>query len=139
MKISYVNLSETNSVVLKKYYKILNEICRNSEFADPEGNTIKEFEKNFKKYTRSKYAVSVNSGSSALYLALKSLNLKKNDEVLTVAHSYVATVNSILLNGLKPIFCDIKNDLTIDENDLKKKNFKKNKGYYPCSYSRHAS
>jgi UDP-2-acetamido-2-deoxy-ribo-hexuluronate aminotransferase len=127
MKINYVNLSESNATNLNKYYKILNDICRKGEFADPEGKTIKEFEKNFRKYTGSKYAVSVNSGSSALYLALKALNLKKNDEVLTVAHSYVATVNSILLNDLKPVFCDIKNNLTIDEEDVKKKISKKTK------------
>ncbi len=121
MKIKYVDLAKSNSEYLEDYQKILKRICSKGEFADPDGYEVKTFEKNFSKFIHSKYCVAVNSGSSALYLALKSLKLKKDDEIITVAHSYVATVNSILLNNLKPIFCDIKDDLTIDEKDLKRK------------------
>jgi dTDP-4-amino-4,6-dideoxygalactose transaminase len=121
MKIKYVDLVKSNLKFKKNYFKILDDICNRGELADPNGQEVLKFEKKFKKYIGSNYVVSVNNGTSALYLALKSLNLNYNDQVITVSHSYVATVNAILLNNLKPLFCDIKDDLTIDEEDLKKK------------------
>ncbi len=86
------------------------------------GKAIEKLEDEFKKYVDSKYAFSFNSGRSALYAILKTLNLPKNTEVLLQAFTCNAAVNPILWNGLNPIYVDCnENSFNIDINDLKKK------------------
>lgn len=73
------------------------------------------FEKNFSKYHKIKYCVSVNSGTSALDCAIKSLNLKKGSEIMTTPRSYYTSAASIVNAGMKPRFIDIsKNSQNID-------------------------
>ena len=57
----------------------------------------------FSKFVGTKYAVGVGSGLTAIYLSLKYLNLKHNDEVNTVSNSYLSTVSSIYLAGAKAV------------------------------------
>jgi UDP-4-amino-4,6-dideoxy-N-acetyl-beta-L-altrosamine transaminase len=73
------------------------------------GSKIKEFENSVCEYVNCKYGVAVNSGTSALDIAVACLGLKSG-EVITTPFTFVATANSILFNGLKPVFADIKND-----------------------------
>lgn len=87
------------------------------------GPKIKELEEALAKYCGSKYAVVVSSGTAALHLASLSL-LNPEDKVLTTPNTFLATANSILYAGAKPIFVDIKEDGNIDldlcEEKLKK-------------------
>lgn len=86
------------------------------------GPKTKEFEEKFAEYIGTKYAVALNSGTAALHLALKVLNLNKGEEVITSAITFVATALSANYNNLNPIFADIKGDtLNINPNDIKKK------------------
>jgi dTDP-4-amino-4,6-dideoxygalactose transaminase len=71
------------------------------------GPELRDFESKFAAYCNAKYAVGVNSGTSALILALMALDLKKMDEVITVPNSFIATGNAIVLAGAKPAFVDI--------------------------------
>jgi len=77
------------------------------------GPKVEEFEKALCKYTGAKYAVSVSNGTAALHISSLIL-LEKGDLVLTTPNSFVATSNSILYAGAKPIFVDIKEDGNID-------------------------
>ena len=72
-----------------------------------QGPETKKFEFNLKKRFKSKYAVSVNSASSALHLACLAMNIKKNDIVWTVPNTYAASANCALLLGAKIDFVDI--------------------------------
>lgn len=72
-----------------------------------QGKVVEEFEQNFADYCGVKYAIATNSGTSALHTALAALNLGKNDEVLTTDFSFIASATCILMQGAKPIFCDI--------------------------------
>ena len=86
------------------------------------GKYVKKFESKIKKYFKVKYAITVNSWTSGLIIAIRSLNLKKGDEVILPAWTMSACFAAIELNNLKPIFCDINPDnYTIDIDDLKKK------------------
>ena len=68
----------------------------------------------------------VSSGTSALYLAMRALNINERDEVILPNITYVATLNAIKLIGAKPIIVDVDlNTATIDLKDLKKKITKK--------------
>jgi len=71
------------------------------------GPKIEEFEKAVAKYTKVKYAVGVNSGTSALHLILRSLEIGKGDLVITTPFSFVASANVMLFERAVPIFADI--------------------------------
>ena len=83
------------------------------------GEEVEKFEENFKKYCNVKYCVTVSSGSMGLLLALKTLDLKKNDEVITVSNSDIPTSHAITLVGAKIKWVDInENSLNIDEKKI---------------------
>ncbi len=71
------------------------------------GKECEEFESRFSHYIGCKYAVGVNSGSDALYLTLKATGIKQGDEVITVSHTFISTVDAILRNGATPVLADI--------------------------------
>ncbi len=79
------------------------------------------FEKEFAQYHNVKYAVSVNSGTAALDVALRHFNLKGR-EVIVPTNTFVSTPNSVLFAGGKPVFADMNEDsLGIDVDDVKRK------------------
>jgi len=84
-------------------------------------NSDRRLEEEFKKYLGVKYAISFNSGRSALMAILSSLELKEGDQVLLQAFTCNAAVNPILNQGAKPIFVDVDQTINLDPNDLKKK------------------
>jgi dTDP-4-amino-4,6-dideoxygalactose transaminase len=71
------------------------------------GPEVAAFEKEFADYCQSRHCVAVNSGTSALHLALLAGGIKPGDEVITVSFTFVATVAAILYAGAKPVFVDI--------------------------------
>ncbi len=92
------------------------------------GKYCKIFEKNFSKYHKTKYSVTVNSGTSALECAIKSLNLKRGSEIITTPRSYYTSASSIIICGMKPKFSDISKDTqNLDPIKLKKSITKKTK------------
>jgi len=74
------------------------------------GPKLNEFEKKLAEIAGRKYAVAVNSGTSALHLTIKSLGIKEGDEVITTPFSFIASSNCILFEGAKPIFVDVRKD-----------------------------
>ena len=97
------------------------------------GNYGKSFENKFAKFIGTKYAVSCNSGTSALELICRSLNIK-GKEIIVPSNTFIASVNAILNSGCKPIFADCANDMCIDYKNILKKNYKKNSCYNGCPY-----
>lgn len=71
------------------------------------GEDVAEFEREFAAYCGVRHAVAVNSGTSALHLALLAAGVGPGDEVITVPFTFVATVSSILYTGARPLFVDI--------------------------------
>ena len=71
------------------------------------GPKLAEFENNIAKYAGTRYAVAVNSGTSALHLVIRALGLGPGDEVITTPFSFIASSNCILFEGAKPVFADI--------------------------------
>ena len=88
-------------------------------------NKVKIFEKNFSKFVGSKTCISVSNGSAALTLALSMFDIK-NKEVLVPSMTFVSTVNAIIENKAKPVFCDVdENSLCISTDEVSKKISKK--------------
>ena len=74
------------------------------------GNEVAAFEKSFSTYCGVPYGVGVNSGTDALFLALKSLGIEHGDEVVTVSNTAVPTVAAIRAAGARPVFVDVERD-----------------------------
>ena len=95
---------------------------------------VENFENNFAKYTNTKFAIGVNSGTDALQIALMAIGIKKNDEVITVSNTAVPTVCAIVSCGAIPIYVDInKDDYLIDCSLIEKKISKKTKAIIPVN------
>ena len=86
--------------------KEINSVLRTLKKSTQMGMAVKKFEKNISNLFQKKYGLMVNSGSSALTLALKVLNLPKNSEVITPCLNFGTAVSAIMLADLKPIFVD---------------------------------
>ena len=71
------------------------------------GPTLREFEEAMAAYIGTRYAVAVNSGTSALFLCLKAMGIGPGTEVITTPFTFIATATSIMMVGAKPIFADI--------------------------------
>lgn len=72
-----------------------------------QGAVVQNFEKTFSEECGVKFAIATNSGTSALHTALYAAGIKEGDEVITTPFTFVATANSILMLGARPIFADI--------------------------------
>ena len=92
------------------------------------GEFVKKFENSFKNYTGSRYAMSCSNGTAALYLALKSLDLKNNDEVIVPNITFASPINVLINLNLKPKIVDINiNNFCLDKKLLIKNITKKTK------------
>ena len=113
-KIKYIDLKEQYKNLGNKLYKKIKKVFLNSDFILRD--EVSKFEKSICSLLKVKYCVGLNSGTDALLMALSQLHLKKGDEVITVSHTYIATVSAILHVGAVPIYVDIDNSFNIDPN-----------------------
>ena len=118
--IKFFDIYNQDKKIHKQIFKDLKLLFKKTDFIL--GSHVEKFEKSFAKYSNTKYAVGCANGTDAIYLALRSLNLKKNSEVIMPAMTYCSTVFSIIRSGLKPVLVDIdKNKPIISINEIKKK------------------
>lgn len=107
-----------------KEKKYLNN-CLSSSFVSTAGPKVSEFENLFSKKYQFKYSIAVNSGTSAIHLALLSSGIGFNDIVIAPSFTFAATANAIRYTNAKPWFFDCNKDLILDldklELSLKKK------------------
>ena len=108
--------------------KEISAVLRTLRKSTQMGDSVNSFEKKISKLSSKKYGLMVNSGSSALILALKVMNFKNGSEVITPCLNFGTAVSSIMLSNLVPILVDCKiNTLQIDEDSIEKKITKKTK------------
>ncbi|QLJ52177.1 MAG: Aminotransferase, DegT/DnrJ/EryC1/StrS family [Candidatus Fermentimicrarchaeum limneticum] len=86
-----------------------------------QGSKVREFEENFSEYVGVKHAIATTNGTSSLHVALLSAGIGKGAEVITTPFSFVASSNSILYCGAKPIFVDIGKDFNINPDLIEEK------------------
>ena len=86
------------------------------------GPEVKELEKNLAEYTNVKHAITVSNGTDAIKIALLSLDIGIDDEVITVAHTWISTAEAISIINAKPVFVDIdENTFNIDHKKIEEK------------------
>ena len=102
--------------------------CIDTNWVSSQGTYIRKFEKALAKYHGVKYCIVTSSCTSALHLAIKSLNLGKSDEVICPGLTFIAPANMIILSGAKLKLVDINPEtLAIDHKKIEKEITKKTK------------
>lgn len=104
------------------------------------GPKVQEFEKRFAAMHDCKHAIAVNSGSSALIVAMHALGVGPGDEVITPDMTFVSTASSAMFLGAVPRFCDIDDrHHNLDPDDLEKRITPKTKLIVPVHYAGHSA
>tara|TARA_A100001011_G_scaffold394961_1_gene488609 strand:+ start:619 stop:1773 length:1155 start_codon:yes stop_codon:yes gene_type:complete len=89
-----------------KEEKIYVKDCMDTGWISSEGSYVKKFENEFSKYNKRRYGIAVSSGTAALEIAIKSLNLKKGDEIIIPTFSIISTALCVIKFGYKPVLVD---------------------------------
>lgn len=99
------------------------------------GPTVTEFEKALADYAGSDYCVTFNSGTSALHALLLAYGISEGDEVIVPSFTFIATANSPLFTGAKPVFADIEEKtFGLDPETLQERITKKTKAIIPVHF-----
>jgi len=110
--VPYVDLPAQSEPLRQELLDAIGRVIDHGQFIF--GPEVEEFEIAFSKLCGTRHAVAVASGTDALILALRALDIGPGDEVITPPNSFVATAASIMLVGARPVFVDVRDDYNID-------------------------
>ena len=99
------------------------------------GAELEKFERHFAKLHKAPHAIGVGTGTDALAMSLKMLNIGTGDEVITCANTFIATVGSIVQVGATPVFVDSENGYVIDPEKIEAAITNKTKAIMPVHYT----
>lgn len=108
MKIPLVDLKSQHLSIKEEIDNAISRVINKSAFIL--GEEVSLFEEDFAKFCQAKHAVGTSSGTAALQLALGCLGINREDEVITSPFTFIATTESILEVGARPVFVDIEKD-----------------------------
>ena len=135
-KVRFVNYPRQYQQHKKEFDGVFEEIMSGGDFILR--RHVEEFEKRIADYVGTKYAIGVNTGTDALYLSAHALGFGPGDEVITVAHTFVATVGAIVQCGATPVLVDITDDFNIDVKQIEAAITTKTKGIIAVHLNGHA-
>ena len=124
-KIPFINLSKQWQNEKEYLLKIIDKTLSSGSWVG--GSEIEKLEINLSKICETKYTAALNSGTDALVLAMHTLGISKNDEVITTPNSFVASTASIIHLGAKPVFVDVLKNQNINPDLIESKITKKTK------------
>jgi UDP-4-amino-4,6-dideoxy-L-N-acetyl-beta-L-altrosamine transaminase len=127
------NLSYSTQFIDQEDIDGVIEILKGSHLT--QGKKVQEFEEALCSYSGAKYAVTFNSATSALLGAYTACGICEDDEIITTPISFVATSNMFVQLGARPVWCDIKPDGNIDENQIQKLITAKTKAIVPIDFA----
>lgn len=105
MNVPLLDLKAQYKTIRAEIRAAIDEVCESQQFIL--GQKVKAFEEAATRYSRTKYAIGVSSGTDALLVSLMVLDVKAGDEVITPSYSFFATAGVIVRLGAKPVFVDI--------------------------------
>jgi len=129
IKVPYINLKEQHRTIKRQLLSSVEKAMKDCDFVL--GGEIKKLEERFAKYCGTRFAVGVNSGTDALFLALKIAGVGPGDEVITVPNSFLATATATVALGAKPVFADVSEDMNLDPAQFRAKITSKTKAVIP--------
>lgn len=100
------------------YLDDIRKLVRRGDFTL--GAPVREFEERFARLCGLPYAIGVSSGTDALALSMKILDVGPGDEVITTPNTFIATVGAIVMTGARPVFVDINDEYNIDVNQIER-------------------
>jgi len=119
--------------ISKSDHKVVDNALKSNILTN--GSNLGNFEKNFSKFTNSKFAIGVSNATSALHLSLKALGIRKGDEVIVPDITFVATATSVLLSGATPVLADVDENLNLSIDSIKKSLTRKTKAIIPVHFA----
>ncbi|MEW6606953.1 MAG: DegT/DnrJ/EryC1/StrS family aminotransferase [bacterium] len=135
-QIRFVNYPRQYQQLKSEFDSVFERIMSNGDFILRQD--LEEFEHNIAQYVGTKHAIGVNTGTDALYLSAHALDFGAGDEIITVAHTFVATIGAIVQCGATPILVDIKDDFNIDVDQIEPAITPKTKGIIPVHLNGHS-
>jgi len=130
VKVKFVDLSAQHKPLEAELKEVFNRVLTNGSFVL--GPEVDKFEKMFATYCGAEHCVTVTNGTAALQLVLQGLGVGPGDEVITVAHTFIATAEGINAAGARPVFVDIDPvSYTMDATKLEKAITPKTKAIIP--------
>lgn len=119
MTIPLIDLGAHHQAIRAELMAALAEVLDSGQLAG--GQFVERFEEAFARYCGSPFAVGLSSGTEALWLTLLALGVGPGDEVITVPHTFVATVEAIWMTGARPVLVDVQEGTyTLDPDQLPK-------------------
>lgn len=130
MEVKILDLARQYELIRKKVEQAVCEQMESGMYIG--GKAVADFEKKFAEYIGVKHAISVNSGTDALVIALRALGIKEGDEVITTPFTFFATAETIAMVGAIPVFVDVEEDTyNIDPTKIEEKITEKTKAILP--------
>ena len=133
MKVELIDLRDRFKEEGKAIIKIVEKVLSKGNLILTK--EVQNFEKSICKFTGAKFCLGLNSGTDALMMSLWSSGIKRGDEVITSPISFVATANSIIHVGAKPVFVDVGDDLNINPDLIEAAITKKTKAIMPVHWT----
>jgi len=133
MKVELIDLRDRFKEEGKAIIKIVGRVLSKGNLILTK--EVQNFEKSICKFTGAKFCLGLNSGTDALMMSLWSTGIKKGDEVITSPISFVATANSIIHVGAKPVFIDVGDDLNINPDLIEAAITKNTKAIMPVHWT----
>ncbi|MCH9632028.1 MAG: dTDP-3-amino-3,4,6-trideoxy-alpha-D-glucose transaminase [Chlamydiae bacterium] len=127
--VPYVDLVLQHQTIKDDILKAIDKILSNGDFIL--GHEVSVFEEQLAKYCGTRFALGVNSGTDALFLALKAYDIGEGDEVIIPPNSFLATASAVIAARAKPVYVDIRSDLNIDPSLIEEKITKRTKAIIP--------
>lgn len=105
MSVPFIDLKTQYNALKEDIQRRINKVLESGAFIN--GPEVAELEKKLAEHTGAKFAIACASGTDALLMPMMALGIGQSDEVITTAFSFIATAETIVLAGAKPVFCDI--------------------------------
>jgi dTDP-4-amino-4,6-dideoxygalactose transaminase len=133
MRVNFLDLRVTDEAERLELLAAVDRVLKHGRILlGPEVDTL---ERLVAEYCGTRHAVMISSGTEALFMAIRALDIGMGDEVITTPLSFIATANGIALNGATPVFADIREDLTIDPSTIEPLITKRTKAILPVHFT----
>jgi len=134
MRVNFVDWKKHYQTYKKEIDKAIFGCLERGDYIDRDN--VKSFEREFADFVGVKHAIGVNSGTDAIYMSLWASGIGQGDEVITVSHTFIATIAAIAQVGAIPVLVDVKyDDYLIDVDKIEEAITEKTKAIIPVHYN----
>jgi dTDP-4-amino-4,6-dideoxygalactose transaminase len=117
-KIPYVDVAGQHAGLKAELHEAFERTLKHGHFIL--GEEVEEFERHFARLCQTPFAIGLNSGTDALILSLRALDIGPGDEVITAPNSFVASASCVAMVGARPVFVDVREDYNLNPALLEK-------------------